>query len=563
MKLFKQLLVAPAALGLLAPMAAGATEVNVAGVSDYANVSADAVAVDQVTSITQFSDVYPTDWAYQALSNLIERYGCVAGYPNGTYRGNRAMTRFEAAALLNACLDRVTEVTDELKRLMKEFEKELAIVKGRVDGLEARVGELEATQFSTTTKLKGKVDMVLGGITYGGSGQDDKATAGQYGLGSGSSYVGQDALSFNYTAQFDLNTSFTGKDLLYTRIKTGNFDSSSNFGAQSDGNGMSKLAQLSVYNKNGSALKVDKIWYQFPIGSSFTATVGPLIEHYYMLGTTPSVYRPILKQFKLGGYYGAYGASTSPGAGLAWRQQKENRNDARFTVSTAYTASEGNHSKVKSGGVGSAESKARWTTQIAYGNPQWNLSAAYQYAQAGGFKGYGTPVGQGNYYIDANGTLTSGSYSDVNSVALRAWWQPKKSGWMPSVSAGWGLSSFSGPSSTVGTDVSYSSTSQNWFVGLNWKDAFMKGNLLGAAIAQSNFKTSMKNYGSDNGARDGNYSMELYYQFQVTDNIAVTPTIFYLSRPYGQLTGSSATYGGNNADSFNMFGYLVQTSFRF
>ena len=68
MKLFKQLLVAPAALGLLAPVAAGATEVNVAGVSDYASVSKSAVAADQVTSITQFSDVYPTDWAYQALS---------------------------------------------------------------------------------------------------------------------------------------------------------------------------------------------------------------------------------------------------------------------------------------------------------------------------------------------------------------------------------------------------------------------------------------------------------------------------------------------------------------
>ena len=94
MKLFHQLLVAPAALGLLAPMAANATELNINGVSDYAATG------EQVTSITQFSDVYPTDWAYQALSNLIERYGCVAGYPNGTYRGNRAMTRFEAAALL-------------------------------------------------------------------------------------------------------------------------------------------------------------------------------------------------------------------------------------------------------------------------------------------------------------------------------------------------------------------------------------------------------------------------------------------------------------------------------
>ena len=135
MKLFKQLLVAPAALGLLAPMAANAADLNINGVSKYA-------ADEQVTSISQFADVKPTDWAYQALSNLIERYGCVAGYPNGTFKGGQAMTRFEAAALLNACLDRVTEVTDELKKLMTEFQKELAILKGRVDGLDASVGML-------------------------------------------------------------------------------------------------------------------------------------------------------------------------------------------------------------------------------------------------------------------------------------------------------------------------------------------------------------------------------------------------------------------------------------
>ena len=114
-------------LGLLAT-GVNAAELNINGVSDYA------ASADQVTSVTQFSDVYPTDWAYQALAGLVETYGCVAGYPNGTFRGNRAMTRFEAAALLNACLDRVTEVTDELRRLMAEFETELAILKGRVDG---------------------------------------------------------------------------------------------------------------------------------------------------------------------------------------------------------------------------------------------------------------------------------------------------------------------------------------------------------------------------------------------------------------------------------------------
>ena len=95
MKFFQQMLVAPAALGLLAS-GANAAELNVNGVSDYA------ASADQVTSVTQFSDVYPTDWAYQALSNSVEQYGCVAGYPDATFRGNRAMTRYEAAALLSS-----------------------------------------------------------------------------------------------------------------------------------------------------------------------------------------------------------------------------------------------------------------------------------------------------------------------------------------------------------------------------------------------------------------------------------------------------------------------------
>src|SRR5210317_2300191 len=153
----KQLMLAPVALGMVAPVAANAADLNMAAVNQYASS-------EQVTSVTQFSDVQPTDLAYQALSSLVERYGCVAGYPNGTFRGGRAMTRYEAAALLNACLDRVTEVTDELKALLKEFGAELAVLKGRVDGLEAQVSELEATKFSTTTKLRGEANFVLGGV---------------------------------------------------------------------------------------------------------------------------------------------------------------------------------------------------------------------------------------------------------------------------------------------------------------------------------------------------------------------------------------------------------------
>ena len=97
---------------LAAPVAANAADLNLSGVNRYA------LADEQVTSISQLGDVKPTDWDYQALSNLIERYGCVAGYPNGSFKGGRAITRFEAAALLNACLDRVTETTDQLKKLL-------------------------------------------------------------------------------------------------------------------------------------------------------------------------------------------------------------------------------------------------------------------------------------------------------------------------------------------------------------------------------------------------------------------------------------------------------------
>jgi hypothetical protein len=76
----------------------------------YSNEGKSADSIAQVTSVSQLSDVQPTDWAFQALQSLVERYGCIAGYPDGTYRGNRAMTRYEFAAGLNACLDRVNEL---------------------------------------------------------------------------------------------------------------------------------------------------------------------------------------------------------------------------------------------------------------------------------------------------------------------------------------------------------------------------------------------------------------------------------------------------------------------
>ena len=93
-----------------------------------------------------------------------------------------------------------------------------------------------------------------------------------------------------------------------------------------------------------------------------------------------------------------------------------------------------------------------------------------------------------------------------------------------------------------------------------WKDAFIEGNTLGAAVSELQWVTAMK---GDDTPDDGNMAFELWYKFQVTDNISVTPAVFYLSRPFGQETGSDAEHGGAGADTFGTFGGLLLTTFKF
>ncbi|MEM9908390.1 MAG: iron uptake porin, partial [Cyanobacteria bacterium P01_D01_bin.44] len=94
--------------------------------------------IAQVTSVSELSDVQPTDWAFTALQRLVEEYGCIEGYPDRTFRGNRAMSRYEFAAGLNACLDvivqligdtNIAEELDTIRRLQEEFAAELATIR--------------------------------------------------------------------------------------------------------------------------------------------------------------------------------------------------------------------------------------------------------------------------------------------------------------------------------------------------------------------------------------------------------------------------------------------------
>ena len=541
MKLFQQLLVAPAAICLLAPVA-HAADLNISEVSDYSE------AEEQVTSITQFSDVYPTDWAYQALSNLIERYGCVAGYPNGTFRGNRAMTRYEAAALLNACLDRITEITDELRRLIKEFERELAVIRGRVDGLEARVGELESAQFSTTTKLKGRSSWFFGATRAKGDAGHVRKT---YNKENG-------ATVFSYDLALALKTSFTGKDLLFTRLRSGNSDNALG------GKGFN-LTGLDFPSHTDNRVMIDRVYYRFPLGSNFTIVAGPRMRNTENLGYKPSAYasggHPQLDLFS--GRLGVpmvWSKTTGGGFGATYKSTHE-KGDPYWTVAANYVASSANDGNSSTGGFMTDNAKGSITAQVAYGNKQWGLAAGYRYGQCGVSYGKGTNFAKVNswsqdcYYseltgdFDADGNPISykeRSSADSNSWALNAFWRPSESGFIPSVSASVGKS-------YLGGDYNFNHADQfaSWMVGLQWSDVFLMGNDLGFAVGQPMFVSS-----SDKGTPDdGNYAMELWYEFQVTDNISVAPGVYWLSRPMGELTPEGKSLG--------VFGGVVQTKFTF
>lgn len=188
---------------MMFPLIAGATETSN---SDTSNEQ-----MAQVTSVSQLSDVQPTDWAFGALQSLVERYGCVAGYPDSTYLGNRALTRYEFTAGLNACLDRINELIATasadvvtkadfatLERLQAEFARELATLRDRVDSLEVATAELEANQFSTTTQLVGQALFAVAGA-FG----DEKANSDE---------SVDDNVFLSERVRLLFNSSFSGRD---------------------------------------------------------------------------------------------------------------------------------------------------------------------------------------------------------------------------------------------------------------------------------------------------------------------------------------------------------------
>lgn len=476
----------------------------------------------------QFSDLRPSDWAYQALSQLIERQSCVAGYADGSLRGGQGMTRFEAAALIQACLDRSSELSEEHKKLRAEFEREFAVLRGRVDGLEANVGELGATAFATTTKLMGEATFVLGANGFSGS-------AGDWVRGSRADFG---ATTLSYDVQLTLDTSFQGKDRLRAILRAGNFADSSFGGA-----GPSSLSQLEVAFEEdcgpeidcGDVVAIDHLFYQFPVGD-FLFSIGGRIGQDEMLGLWPSVYpsETVLDVLTLAGAPAAYNKNLGAGAGVSWQKNG-------IAVSANYVAANGDGGAPAAGGIATAASAGTSTLQLGYSNSRWGLAAI------------ASSIQNGNDVIAYGTNFTLESYSNpgtTTAFGLSGFWQPAQSGWLPSISAGWGLNH--SRYRAVGNDTGLVATSQSWSIGLEWQDAIASGNAVGMAVGQPPFATRL-----DGGspAHDGNFIGEWWSKFQVTDNIAVTPALFYLSRPLGGDTP--------RGKSFRQLGALVKTSISF
>ncbi len=376
------------------------------------------------------------------------------------------------------------------------------------DALEVNQNKFEASGFSNTTTLDGKAILAIGSVD--GANELSNAEDGT-----------NEKIQTPYVYQMNLNTSFSGDDNLYIRLKGGDGWT----GAFTSKPGTYHIdAKDTSIDANSAFFKIDKIWYTFPIGDNFTATLGPLIENYYMLAATPSVYKPgALKAFKLGGHASAFGASTSTGIGLKYVA------DNGFAVSTTVNSKKAETTS----GFLTEEDQSKINTQVAYTADNYHISATY--SRQKGWNSW-------SYYSTSDlNAGTSALTVNSDSFAFRGWWRPEDSGSAtPSISVGYDLMHFSGRN-----DVAEGS---GYFVGLNWADIFQPDDRIGLAVGQP-MKATKAVAGATLDEVDP-FLWELYYSFRPNDSMEITPAVF-----------GGTDILSDAAD--DVFGAVVTTKFKF
>lgn len=504
----------PLQIAQAAPVAASA-ETSVASLDEivqYGNEVSTTQA--QVTSISQLSDVQPTDWAFQALQSLVERYGCIAGYPDGTYRGQRALTRFEFAAGLNACLDRISELiasstadlaTKEdlatLRRLQDEFQAELSTLRGRVDALESRTSELEANQFSTTTKLNGEVIFAAAvPIDYDDEEFDDQANAG-------------------YRVRLNFDTSFTGEDLLRTRLQARDFSSYDSLQA---GLGDLNWSFGSGTEGEDNDIVLNQLFYQFPLGDRLTVLLGAnaTSDSDYVTSTISpfdSSGSGSLTNFGAPRQYALVTGGT--GLGLFF-ELSEN-----LSLDLSYAADEAEDSE---SGAGLFNGDGSFMGQLTFLSDFVDLGLMYANTYLGegfGFLNADRPEVANVYGAQVN--FKFGDFELGGGVAyapIRAINRGDYDVW------------------------SYQGT-------LAIRDLGGRGNLLGilagAPLYAGGFGDGTFGTLSDVRNQDTPFAVEGFYRFRLNSNIAITPGIVWLTNP------------GNDDDNSDSIAGVVRTTFTF
>ncbi len=508
-------------------------------------------SINQVTSVSQFSDVQPTDWAFQALQSLVERYGCIAGYPNGTYRGNRALSRYEFAAGLNACLDRVNEliatatadmVTKQdlatLQRLQEEFSAELATLRGRVDALEGRTAELEANQFSTTTKLKGEAIFAVTDTFGSETGKANRAV-------------------FQDRVRLGLETSFTGRDILTTRLAAGNatgFSLQDKTGNPINAGGVGKQTFEVGATSPANSVKIDKLTYEAPLG--------PARVYLSASGGQHSDYAAVNNPYffdKTDGGKGALStfASENPiyriggGSGIALNVPFGKPGSSFLkpsSITLGYLASNNSVSNAAnpapSNGLFDGNYAALGQLNFNVGN-RVALAATYVhgYHKAGsslfdsGFDG-GALVGtsQANS-LGADRTILnapSTSASSSNSYGISAAIKPSDK---------LSLSGFVSYHDVTGFGANDDKEAWSYGVGLALPDFGKKGNVLGIFGGAQPYSLGAT-------GRETPYQVEGFYKYRVSENISVTPGVIWVTSP-GQATNSNDAFIGTLRTTFS------------
>ncbi|BAQ64102.1 iron uptake porin [Geminocystis sp. NIES-3709] len=474
----------------------------------------------QVTSVSQLRDVSPTDWAFEALRSLVERYGCIVGYPDRTFRGNRALSRYEFAAGLNACMQQMErliaaseavmkEDIEKLKRLMAEFETELAALGARVDNLEGRVAFLEDHQFSTTTKLKGEAIFALTGF--------------------GPNSQGDDQVTLSDRVRLTLDSSFSGKDRLRVRLAAGNVP---RIRTQTGNNPSSTQARLNFEQftgDTGNDVVIDRVYYTAPLGDKFKFWVGTVMPSEDIYQT----FSPYTESSGTGSLSRAlrFNPVMYRNTGDAGIGAKYKFNDT-FDITASYLA--GSNSSAADPTDGNGLFNGVYSAGVQFGiNPNKNLGFGigymFAYDNANNIGGGLTPLG-------ALGNDLRNVRVESHNVGIQGNWriaeQFNVSGWG-------GYSDLNDPSNG-------GASADLWTFALNFSvlDLMKEGAVLNIGGGMLPYVDAVETRGG-NVTLGGNTSwiVEGNYKYPVTDNISITPGIYAVFNPNQDDSNDTAVVG--------------------